>query len=241
MPKMIRGAIVAAAFVVLAGFGAVAFEPGSVESQRMRATALETLVQAKQASIQAAWKEVVNLEAQIAQIPPSDSSDGDSHTLDKARELLQAAERRRALEERRVQLLREITGGYAELQSAKQMLSDVRSQLKRNQQVLEGHWTVTLMPSGVRGDFYLSQNGTLVSGEYRLENGQTGNLQGTLISGRLLMDRIDSAQGKIGRYEAQLMKDQNSLRGTWYSYDVMSGQPLTGAFAMDRIQEEERS
>ncbi len=228
----------AAAFMVFAGFGAMALEPGSVESQRMRATALETLVQAKQASIQAAWKEIAGLEGQIAQLPQSDTSDGDSRTFDKAREMLQMAERRRVLEDRRLALLREVTSGYAELASARQMLADVRSQLKQNQQVLEGHWVATMMPSGLKGDFYLSQNGTLVSGEYRLENGQTGNLQGTLISGHLVMDRIDSAQGKIGRYEAQLMKDQNSLRGTWYSYDVMSGQPLTGAFAMDKVQEE---
>ncbi|MCI4398895.1 MAG: hypothetical protein JHC34_08655 [Acidobacteria bacterium] len=235
---MFSGARAAAALMVMAGFGAMALEPGSVESQRMRAMALDAIVQAKQASIQASWKEIASLEAQIAQLPSADSSDGDAHNMDKARELLQAAEKRRVLEERRLELLREITSGYAELQSARQMLSEVRSQLRQNQQVLDGHWAVTIMPSGVRGDFYLSQNGTLVSGEYRLENGQTGNLQGTLIAGHLLLDRTDSSLGKIGRYEAQVMKDQNSLRGTWYSYDVMSGQPLTGAFAMDRVQEE---
>jgi len=138
-------------------------------------------------------------------------------------------------------VLRELTAAYNELAAAQEMLVDSKAQMKKRQQVLDGHWLLTMMPSGLRGDLYLDQVGTLVSGEYRLENGQTGNVQGTLVSGQLVLERIDAQYGRIGRFEAALSKDQNALRGTWYSYEVTSGKPLVGALAVDRAPEPEEN
>ncbi len=49
-----------------------------------------------------------------------------------------------------------------------------------------------------------------------------------------MLERIDAQYGRMGKFEAQLMKDQNSLKGSWYSYDLASGQPLVGALVMER-------
>ncbi len=213
---------------------------GSAEAQRVRAGALEALVAAKQAYIQSTWRELSQVDGQLAQLR-DDAPDAEQRTPERARELLAVAERRQLLEARRLQLLRDLAGAYGELAATRLLLSENKAQMRRAQQVLDGHWAIGLMPSGLKGDFFLDQNGTLVAGEYRLENGQTGNLQGTFISGHLLLERIDSQYGKIGRYEAALGKDPNALKGTWYSYDLTSGQPLTGAFTMDRVAEEEGS
>ena len=108
--------------------------------------------------------------------------------------------------------------------------------------VITKNWTGRSWPCyHPLGDLFLDQKGTLVSGEYRFENGQNGNVQGTLVNGQLVLERIDAQYGRIGRLEAALSKDQNSLKGTWYSYEVSSGQPLMGAVAIDRVPPPEES
>jgi hypothetical protein len=143
------------------------------------------------------------------------------------------------VETQRYNLLQSLNELYSEVGLLESEIKKVREELQETQQVLDGHWSLTLMPSGAQGDIYLSQNGTLVTGDYRLDSGQTGSLQGTFVNGSVVLERIDARYGKMGRYEGALTKDRQSIKGTWYSYDFASGQPLTGAFSLERTQQEE--
>jgi len=91
-----------------------------------------------------------------------------------------------------------------------------------------------MLPSGVTGEAFLNQEGTLVTGEYHLSNGQRGSLKGTFIKRILVLERIDSQYGKMGRFEGTLMKGDQSVHGSWYSYNFASGKPITGPFKLVR-------
>lgn len=237
-----RGRHLVGALLILAGSALWAGDGGTPgEMQRARTAALESLIAAKQAAILAAWKDLAAVETQMGALRTEAAPPGEERGAEDAREMLIAAERRQLLEEKRVRLLRDLNQAYRELSAAQGLLADSKAKMRRTQQVLDGHWVITAMPMGLHGDLFLEQKGTLLSGEYRLENGQNGNVQGTFVNGQMILERIDSQYGRIGRYEAVLSRDQNTLRGTWYSYDVSSGQPLTGALAVDRAPEAEET
>ena len=211
---------------------------GGREANRIRLVSLETLLAAKTAAIHA-W---AALDAQLGDLSQSASDVAptvDQQNSGRARELLKEADRRHAIETQRYQLLQNLNELYSEVGFLESEVKKVRDELQETQQVLDGHWSLTLMPSGTKGDIYLSQNGTLVTGDYRLDTGQTGSLQGTFVNNSVVLERIDARYGKMGRFEGVLTKDHQSIKGTWYSYDFASGQPLTGAFSMDRTQQEE--
>lgn len=207
---------------------------GGAEAQKARAAALEALVAAKQASLQAVWKELAVLESEASRLREVGGTSPSDQSAVRVEELLARAEKRQALESRRVALLRQLKSGYVELEAAQSLLRESKGKLKEKHQILDGAWVITMMPTGLKGEILLEQTGTLVSGEYRYENGMTGNVQGTLISNQLVLERIDAQYGRIGRLEAQLAKDGTSLQGTWYSYELTSGKPLVGALTLER-------
>ena len=214
---------------------------GGRETARMRLVSLETVLSAKRSLLREKWATLAQLDGQITDLSASESAGGaeaDQRTADRVRDLLQAAQRRQVLEAERLQLLQGMQDLFQEVKALQEEIQKARSELQETSQILEGKWAVTLMPAGTRGDVYLSQNGTLVTGDYKLENGQSGSLQGTFINNTLVMERIDSRYGKMGRFEGTLAANKLSLRGAWYSYDIMSGQPLSGAFVLERNQEE---
>jgi len=85
---------------------------------------------------------------------------------------------------------------------------------------LTGAWDVVLLPSDQRGAFHLRQNGTLVSGTYRLGGGWTGSLQGTLIERKVYLVRIDSKLGRSMELEGVLSSDGDQIRGSWLNYEL---------------------
>ena len=214
---------------------------GGRETARMRLVSLETVLSAKRSLLREKWATLAQLDGQITDLSASEAAGGaeeDQRTADRVRDLLQAAQRRQVLEAERLQLLQGMQDLFQEVKAIQEEIQKARSELQETSQILEGKWAITLMPAGTRGDVYLSQNGTLVTGDYKLENGQSGSLQGTFINNTLVMERIDSRYGKMGRFEGTLAANKLSLRGAWYSYDIMSGQPLSGAFVLERNQEE---
>ena len=228
------------ALVLSAGMSLAASD-GSREAMRIRLVALETLLAAKKSLIQAKWTALAQLDAQSRAAVTQDEAvtgDPDQRNSERVKDFLKGATRRQGLEAERLQLLKTLQDLYMEADSIQGEIQKVRSDLQGAQQVIEGHWVLTLMPAGMKGDIYLTQNGTLVTGDYNMENGQTGSLQGTFVNNVLVIEKIDTKYGKNGRLEGGLSKDRQSVKGSWFSYDFSSGQPLTGAFSLDRVQEE---
>lgn len=215
--------------------GTVAVEPLPQEAAKARLASLEGLLAANRSMVEARWQELKRIDRQILTLwnESSDVADDESSSA-KSEKLLESEERLSQLHTRRLGLLQQIHMAYEEEKAISEQISQLRESLANREQVLDGRWTITLMPAEQRGEVFLTQNGTIVEGEYKLDGGQSGNVQGTFIKGHLMLERIDSQYGRMGKFEAQLMKDQNSLKGSWYSYDLASGQPLIGALVMER-------
>lgn len=216
-------------------------QTGSIESARIKQATLDTLITSRRALYKARWAYLGQLDAQLRDLSSPDaapSPDGEAPGPEKIAEMVKRSGRRQFLEEERVRTLQSMLELATEISGLQADLRKVRSDLDSAQQVLDGHWQITFMPAGTRGDLFVSQNGTIVNGDYSLENGQSGSLQGTFINNTLYVERIDAKFGKMGRIEGPLSKDRQSVKGTWYNYDPTSGQGMTGAFTLDRVQED---
>lgn len=218
-----------------------ALEPLTQEAARSKLAALEGLLSANKGVIESRWQELKRLDRLISVLWQESLELNEESSSDlKADKVLDIEEKLSQLHSRRLSLINQIRISYEEQKAIKEQIEDVRSLVSSKEQVLDGKWIILMMPSEQKGELYLTQNGTLVEGEYKFDNGQTGNVQGVFVKGHLVLERIDSQYGRMGKFEAQLMKDQNSLKGTWYSYDIQSGEPLTGALVISRPIKEEQ-
>lgn len=99
---------------------------------------------------------------------------------------------------------------------------------------LEGRWDVSMLPISLKGVFNLKQEGTIVSGTYRLEGGWTGSLTGTLVERKVHLVRIDSKLGRSMEFEGFLASDGDTIRGTWQSYDLSTDSQPSGQWSAAR-------
>lgn len=107
-------------------------------------------------------------------------------------------------------------------------MNRLRRTLPSDNESLTGTWDVSYLPSGDKGTFVLRQSGTLLVGEYQLEGGWKGSLQGTIVNGKVLLHRIDSKLGHSQDLEATLAPDGRTLRGTWQNFILSGGEPASG-------------
>lgn len=234
----------AMSFLVLVTVGSPAADgPARGESARARISTLEAQISASKSVIRQTWKEIARLDRLVAQAappaaePPAAGADEASAGVERAEAMLDQAFERESLESQRRLALQSLVNAYLELGYLEEEVRSAKSQMGRRP-LLEGDWTLTVLPMGARGQVALGQKGTIVEGDYVMESGLTGNLQGTFISGQVVLERIDSTYGKMGRFEGQLTKDGGRIQGSWYSYDLQSGNPVSGSFTMDRIEAE---
>lgn len=241
MGKPKRRALILVAVTFLAGIALRVPAESDRDTQRVKLVSLETALSSRQALIGSKWRRLAQIEGALKDLSSTDEavlSDPELRSAAGGKELLKNARARAELSAEWTALLRELDDLYQETAVLQEEIAKVRSGLQEAQQVLDGKWTLTLMPAGTRGDVFLSQNGTLVTGEYHLENGQSGSLQGTVVNGVIMVERIDARYGKMGRLEGSLMGGNQAIRGTWFSYDIASGQPISGPFTLDRPPEE---
>ena len=115
-------------------------------------------------------------------------------------------------------------------------IADLRSRLPQQQELLTGVWEVTWMPAGITGTFYIDQSGTLVTGQYQLGPLGSGSLQGTFVSGKLFLQRVDAERGRDAEIEGLLDADGRRIRGTWQSYELVQGGIPQGQWVARRLQ-----
>ena len=124
-------------------------------------------------------------------------------------------ERRRILADRVIERRRSIALLEADLQTKKP-------------DGLSGRWSVLLDPGEQRGVFRIRLDGTIVAGEYNLEGGDSGSLRGTLVNGRLRVERVDSKKGFSAVYYGTVARDGQSIAGTWEAQTYGSNEPGSG-------------
>ncbi len=241
MASSFRKALVLGFLMALSGGAALVAESGGIESARVRQTTLETLLSSRRALYRAKVAYLAQLDAQARELSTPDqpaSPDADPPPPEKVAEMIKRASRLQFVEDERMRTLQGMLELATEIASLQGELKKVKSGLESAQQLMDGHWVITFMPSGTRGDFYFTQNGTILNGDYTLDNGQSGSLVGTFINNGVFIERIDTKYGKMGRIEGPLSKDRQSVKGTWLNYDPTSGQAITGSFTLDRVQED---
>lgn len=130
-----------------------------------------------------------------------------------------------------------IRDAHARIELLGDRIGRLRKTLPSDTESLTGSWDVHYLPSGDKGVFMLRQSGTLLAGEYTLEGGWKGSLQGTFVDGKVLLHRIDSKLGRSSDLEGTLAPDGRTLRGNWQSFILSGGQPTNGSWIARKRQE----
>jgi hypothetical protein len=103
---------------------------------------------------------------------------------------------------------------------------------------LTGTWQLVVEP-GQEGMAFLQQQGTLVSGTYALSGDFSGSFRGTLVAGKVRLERIDSQIGFAAIFYGRLIgRGQNArIQGNWEATQLASGLPSAGTWTATRVQE----
>jgi hypothetical protein len=117
----------------------------------------------------------------------------------------------------------------------------LRKTLPSDAEALTGNWDVTYTPSGDKGVFSLRQSGTLLAGEYTLEGGWRGSLQGTVVDGKVHLSRIDAKLGRSQDLQGNVASDGRTIRGTWQNFILSGGSPVNGSWVARKRQEQGES
>ena len=106
---------------------------------------------------------------------------------------------------------------------------------------LTGRWSLTVEPGDLEGEVQLELDGTLVTGVYSLSGGWYGSLKGTLVSGKLRLERIDSQLGFAAILYGELFADEDPprIQGTWEATNLSVGLPSSGTWIARKIREGE--
>jgi hypothetical protein len=99
---------------------------------------------------------------------------------------------------------------------------------------MTGYWDIVFLPGDQRGVFFLDHSAAVLTGEYALEGGFHGSLQGTVIDGKVVLHRIDSRLGRVMDLDGTLSPDGLSIRGTWKRFDLSDGRQASGAWSATR-------
>ena len=104
---------------------------------------------------------------------------------------------------------------------------------------LEGTWDVVVGPLGDHGWFRLHQDGTLVTGRYEMASTRNGSLTGTFVAGKLQLDQVDAKHGRDVTYYGLFAPASDTLKGSWESKLVGTGQAAFGNWSAKRRPETE--
>lgn len=101
---------------------------------------------------------------------------------------------------------------------------------------LTGVWDFRFIPTRESGVFTIFQNGTLLAGEYVLEGGWHGSLQGTVVGGKVFLERIDAVKGRFADLSGRIDSVGLGIRGTWRERDLTANRVTEGSFVASKRQ-----
>jgi len=104
---------------------------------------------------------------------------------------------------------------------------------------LNGMWKIEAQPIDVHGLMNLRQEGTLVTGTYRLSNGNQGSVKGTFAGGNLRLDLVEVEAGHVGTIRGELNTDSSEVRGDWQAMDLTGGRPSAGSWSAHKVSSDE--
>lgn len=152
-------------------------------------------------------------------------ADEELERLEKAQELAWAEGRR---------LRRSMLESRSRIGMLRTQVDGLLRTLPSDRESLTGYWDVTFLSGGEQGVFFLVQSGAVLTGEYGLQGGFRGSLQGTYIDDQVALQRIDTRLGRVMDLEGLVSAEGDAIRGTWRRFDLSSGKPATGAWVARR-------
>lgn len=104
--------------------------------------------------------------------------------------------------------------------------------------VISGMWRLVTEPGGQNGLMSLQLDGTLIQGTYELEGGWTGSMRGTLVGGRVRLERIDSQMGFAAIFYGAVRMDGETilLEGKWEATQLATGLPASGGWVARKLE-----
>jgi hypothetical protein len=127
------------------------------------------------------------------------------------------------------------------MRKLRERVADVLDKLPEAGDSLTGYWDVVLLAGEARGIFYLTQSAAVITGEYVLEGGYRGSLEGTIIGGKVVLKRIDSQLGRIMDLDGMVSPDGQSIQGTWQRISLGGGRHENGSWSASRRAQGEQS
>lgn len=101
-----------------------------------------------------------------------------------------------------------------------------------------GLWQIDLEPIKAYGLMKLDVQGQLVTGSYRLSNGNRGSLKGTWTGDGLVLDVIHSERGLVGTLEGELDRSRDELQGRWNAMELGAGEPAAGSWQATMVTDD---
>ena len=132
------------------------------------------------------------------------------------------------------ELRRRITAHRERLAALDEAEAELVALLPDDADSVTGVWDARLAPTGETGVLSLYQNGTLLSGEYLLSGGWRGSIEGTLVDGRVHMERIDARKGRFATLSGSVDPEGHTMRGTWRERDLTAGRPVEGSWIAEK-------
>jgi len=134
---------------------------------------------------------------------------------------------------------RDVLAAQALLGALEEEIRRLEGQVGPERDPLSGTWEVVMEPGGQKGLMSLQLDGTLVQGTYRLSGDWSGSLRGTLVSGKVRLERIDSQVGYAATLYGKLSTPGgvSRLEGTWEATQLSAGLPSGGSWVADRLEE----
>lgn len=93
---------------------------------------------------------------------------------------------------------------------------------------IAGVWRIEAQPIGLYGVFELEAENLLVTGTYRMSNGNQGAMRGTLVGDKLQLEMIDTSKGAVATVKGVLDTVKGEIRGRWFAFDLSAGRPSSG-------------
>ena len=133
-------------------------------------------------------------------------------------------------------LARRLDEHVARLDGLEQRLSSLEQEAPTKRGVLAGLWDLKVSPNGERGTLLIRQFGTLVAGQYELNNGREGSVRGTYTNGHLRLEVIDARFGRDSTFQG-LYDEERGLSGTWEAVRLGTGRPAFGDWQATKREE----
>ncbi|MBW2522745.1 MAG: hypothetical protein JRI23_01155 [Deltaproteobacteria bacterium] len=194
-------------------------------------------LEVQRAKMQEAW---IRVERSAADLVAAQEQGESLESLKLRDEDLRQAEAELIMHLTNVQRIRrDVLVTQALLDTTKEEIARLEQEVGPEEDPLSGTWRVVMEPGGQEGLMYLQLDGTLVQGTYRLSGEWSGSLRGTLVSGKVRLERIDSQVGYAATLYGKLATraGEPRLEGTWEATQLSSGLPSGGSWIAERIEE----